>query len=270
MSPLLFLRATCDANHGLSIDGDDRSGVFKVTPPLASGAPPTEYLLVIKAAGSKVTVAEASQCHLPSACPDRHINPDGTFCLFWEEVEDAAIQNNEAANLWWGKLLLFLRRQASASKLRMWPGKGDARAHGDAARYQASAEAEAEKLGPSFRTALREERLSTVKRTKSGKKGRSALLLDGKRLLTVLVNERRVMTLRQRCKCDWASERKLPMSDCQDHAAVFVNFTLAMQAWRSAELEYEKALKRQKFVCCGTLDECPFASSETETAKLAA
>lgn len=225
MSPLLFLRATCGSNHGLSIDGDDRSGVFKVTPPLASGAPPTEYLLEIKAAGSKVTVAEASQRHLPSACPERHINPDGTFCLFWEEVEDAAIQNDEAANLWWGKLLLFL---------------------------------------------LREERLSTVKRTKSGKKGRTALLLDGRRLLTVLVQERRVMTLKQRCKCDRASERKLPMSNCQDHAAVFVKFTLAMQAWRSAELEYEKALKRQNFVCCGTLDDCPFAPSESETPKLAA
>lgn len=266
MSPLGFLRATAAQNHAVLLDGDDETARFSVQPPLPSGAPSPEYKLVIKTIGQSVTAAEIDPTLLPEFCPERHINPGGTFCLYWAEAEDGDIVDEDTANLWWGKLLLFLRHQRTAGKLREWPGQGDARAHGNAARYQAQAEQEADVLGQTLRQALRDNRLTTKKR----KSGRIGLYLNGKRLLSVFLKERRVMTLRQRCKCAEAEQRRLPIVDCGDHGAAIVRLVLAMEAWKSAEAEFSKTFKSLSYKCCGTMDNCPLAASLTDPVKEAA
>ncbi|MBZ9897638.1 hypothetical protein LB545_25290 [Mesorhizobium sp. BR1-1-6] len=255
MSALALLAETARDNHSDLVSLIDNVAIFAVQLVNASGAPATRFLIKVIDAGDKIVAKETKAEHLPSFCPERHINFDGTFCLYWVEAEPHEITNAEAAGRWWGKLLIFLLRQRTAAALRSWPGKGEARAHGsEAARYQAAAEASAISLGEAFEKALKEGRLATLRRRLGGH-DRLRLLLDGRRLLTVDIESGRVMTRRQRCKCDQGSG--LPLVACSDHAQVFADLAAALKNWRLAEAEFFDSFKGSSLKCCGTMDECP-------------
>ncbi|MDG4887822.1 MULTISPECIES: E2 domain-containing protein [unclassified Mesorhizobium] len=255
MSALALLAETARDNHSDLVTLNDNVAVFAVQPVNASGAPATRFLIKVIDTEDKIVAKEAKTEHLPSFCPERHINFDGTFCLYWAEVEPHEITDAEAAGRWWGKLLIFLIRQRTAAALRRWPAKGEARAHGsEAARYQAAAEASATRLGGAFERALKERRLTTFRRRLGGH-DRLRLLLDGRRLLTVDMESGHVMTLRQRCKCGRGSG--LPMAACSDHARVFADLAAALEGWRLAEAKFFDDFKDTPFKCCGTMDECP-------------
>ncbi|WJI38400.1 MULTISPECIES: E2 domain-associated cysteine-rich protein [Mesorhizobium] len=243
-------------NHAVLMRESGDSAIFAVQPALASGAPATKFLIEITRVGETVKAREVKPDRLPSFCPERHINFDGSFCLFWAELERHTIDNHEAAAGWWGKLLIFLLRQGTAAVLRSWPGKADARAHGpEAARFQAVAEFNASNLGKAFISSLREERFSTVEKRVNNER-RVRLLLNGKRILSVVRNDRRVMTLRQRCKC---GDGNRPISACSDHADVLADFALALDGWREAEQSFFYSFKNTTLKCCGTMDSCPLA-----------
>ncbi|WP_352230504.1 E2 domain-associated cysteine-rich protein [Rhizobium sp. CG5] len=244
-------------NHARLISGNDERAIYGVCPPSASGAPSPEFILEISREGERVSVKEAEATLLPSFCAERHINPGGTFCLNWGEVEPTQIEDHEEAEAWWGKLLTFLLRQRSAAALRRWPGKADARAHGsEAAHLQAMAEQNAAALGPKFVALLRDDRLRLGR---GRRRDRIALLQDGRRVVTVVPAVRRVMTLRQRCKCDHADVRRLPLASCGDHARLIAELVLNMDGWRKAEADFYTYLRASRQVCCGTMDECPLA-----------
>jgi hypothetical protein len=255
MSALALLAETARDNHSDLVALDGNVAIFAVQPVNASGAPATRFFIKVTDTGDRIVAKEANIEHLPSFCPERHINFDGTFCLFWSEAEPHEITDTEAARRWWGKLLIFLLRQRTAAALRRWPGKGEARAHGsDAARHQTVAEASATRLGGAFETALKEGRLTTFRRRLGGH-DRLHLLVDMRRLLTVDMASGRVMTLRQTCKCDRG--RGLPMLACSDHAQVFADLATALEGWRLAEAKFFDSFKGSSLKCCGTMDECP-------------
>jgi hypothetical protein len=68
--------------------------------PRAGGSLSRSYRIVLAAQGRNVSVKEAAGVRLlPASCPDRHINPDGAFCLGLHAgylVEDA-----KTASEWW-------------------------------------------------------------------------------------------------------------------------------------------------------------------------
>lgn len=259
MSPIEHLQSVAHENHARFISGSEERAVFGVRPPNASGAPSPEFILEIVREGMTVSVRERQALLLPSFCSERHINPGGTFCLYWGEVESGEITNGNDARAWWGKLLLFLLRQRSAAALRKWPGMADARAHGsEAARFQAIAEKKAALLGPKFEASFREDRL-TLHRGR--RRDRIALFRDGRRMLTVLPEERRVMTQRQRCKCDYADVRRLPISSCGDHGAALAELVVAMDRWKKSETAFYEYLRKSNHVCCGTMDNCPLSKA---------
>ncbi|RUW77489.1 E2 domain-associated cysteine-rich protein [Mesorhizobium sp. M4B.F.Ca.ET.049.02.1.2] len=268
MSALALLAETARDNHSDLVTLDGNVAIFAVQSVNASGAPATRFLIKVTDTGDKIVAKESKTEHLPSFCPERHINLDGTFCLYWAEVEPHEIADAEAAGRWWGKLLIFLLRQRTAGALRNWPGKGEARAHGsEAARYQAAAEASASMLGGAFEKALKEGRLTTLRRRLGGH-DRLRLLLDGRRLLTVDMESGHVMTRRQRCKCDRGS--RLPLVACSDHAQVFADLAVALEGWRLAEAKFFDSFKDSSLKCCGTMDECPLRDLVgTELAKAA-
>jgi hypothetical protein len=158
-------------------------------------------------------------------------------------------------------VLIFLSRQNAAAALRFWPGKSDERAHGVAARHQARAEAAAKNIDPRFATALREDRLTVKKRTVNGRK-RLRLLLDGRRVLTVLVEEQRTMALRSRCQCGRADGRPRSLKSCGSHALDFAALALSLNDWEIAEAAFYRSLREGKAVCCGTMDDCPLAAGQ--------
>jgi len=257
LSPIEHLHSVAHKNHARLISGNDERAIYGVRPPSASGAPSSEFILEISREGDTVSVREAEATLLPSFCAERHINPGGTFCLYWGEVEPTQIKDHEDAEAWWGKLLTFLLRQRSAAVLRRWPGKADARAHGsEAARFQAMAEENAEALGPRFVALLRDDRLRLGR---GRRRERIALLQDGRRVVTVVPTVRRVMTLRQRCKCEHADIRRLPLASCGDHARLLAELVLNMDGWRKAEADFYTYLRAASQVCCGTMDDCPLA-----------
>ncbi|MGO4527309.1 E2 domain-associated cysteine-rich protein [Microvirga sp. 2MCAF35] len=259
IGPLAILRDTAAEHHAVLVDYSGDWATFTVAPPRPSGAPPTIYRIRVTANGSTVSAQEETTSLLPGWCPERHINGDGSFCLYWAEAEPLVIASPDEAREWWTKLLAFLRRQDTARSQRRWPGKADARAHGpEAARHQAEAERLAVALGETFVQNLKSGRFTTKRHAVKGEH-RIQLLRDGRKLISVVERHHRVMTQRALCKCDEAERLGLPLRSCGIHARELTAFTLAIDGWRRAEQKFSKTLKDLDFRCCGTLDECPLA-----------
>jgi hypothetical protein len=256
-SPLQIIKDVSVAHHAQPIDFHADHAIFDVVPPPISGAPGPTYRLRIDNIQDTVVVREAHPTHFPACCPERHINCDGSFCLYWEEVEPLSIVNAENASRWFSKLLVFLRRQRTAAARRRWPAKSEGRAHGaSAARQQLVAERAASTLGPQFRRSLDDFRLTTHRKSFASEP-RIRLLRDGARLVTVTERDSRLMTRRARCKCDDAARLRRPACACGEHEAALIDLTLALHRWKREEAKFYSAYEAMGVKCCGTMDDCP-------------
>jgi hypothetical protein len=257
---LSLVRDMANAYHAQLIDVASGYATFAVTPPTVSGRPATTFRVHVEPVGDTVKVREERPKLLPSVCPERHISYDGSFCLYWPEIEPITTLEPAGAEAWWGKLLVFLKRQQTATAQRRWPGRSDARAHGpEAARNQMVAEKAASELGRRFRGLLNEARLTSVRRTVGGEP-RLRLFLDGRRLVTVKEPRLQLMTRRSRCKCDHADDLCLPICACGRHEDALKDLAIALYRWRKAESDFFQAYRVQGVKCCGTLDDCPLAA----------
>ena len=87
----------------------------------------------------QVSVRETDEARqLPAACPERHINGDGSFCLGLSE-DEPDITTAAGVDAWWRRLAGFLRLQVLADESRRWPEEQSWR-HGDAALSQRALE----------------------------------------------------------------------------------------------------------------------------------
>ncbi|WP_426409457.1 E2 domain-containing protein [Bradyrhizobium ganzhouense] len=255
--PLDIIKQISATHHAQPIEFHGDHAIIDVAPPTVSGAPGPTYRLRIEQVGTTAIAREAEPALLPACCPERHINRDGSFCLYWHEVEELAITDEEGGSLWMGKLLTFLRRQRIAASQRRWPAKSEARAHGaPAARQQSIAERAASDLGEKFKKLLDASRLTTVRKSVGGER-RIRLMQDGRRLVTVAENGPRLMTKRARCKCDAAARLRLPISGCSGHEAALTDLTLALHRWEREEAKFYAAHTAKGTKCCGTMDDCP-------------
>ena len=96
------------------------------------------YRLQIDARTVAVMAKEEMPDRLPAFCLERHINPDGNFCMNWQGADPLYVTDVPAAQRWWDTLLGYLRLQERAAKLGRWPNR-EAWAHGDAAEHQHTA-----------------------------------------------------------------------------------------------------------------------------------
>lgn len=258
---LVILAETAAEHHALPLRAEKDHVVFEVAPPTVSGKPAVAFRVRVDAINDAVVQArEERPILLPASCPERHITSEGFFCLYWAEAEPSEITDESSASIWWGKLLIFLKRQRTATVLRQWPGKSDARAHGQqAARAQQIAERTASELGPLFRRLLQDNRLASIRKNVGGDP-RLRLMLDSKRLITVREIDRRLMTKRARCKCDDAETLQLPICGCSAHEAALTDLTVSLHEWRVEEDRFFRSYVATGAKCCGTLDECPLAA----------
>lgn len=260
MEALELLRATATAHFAREVGIAREPAIFDVTPPSVSGAPAPTYRLHVESMNGYAKVREEFPTLLPPYCPERHINFDGAFCLYWAEVEPLAISDACAANVWWMKVLIFLRRQQVAAARRQWPARSEARAHGpEAALQQVIAEAAADQLGPRFRALLAESRLAAVRRM-SGGASIVRLLLDERRLVSVKESSHKLMTRRMRCKCDNAPQLQLPICACGDHEKALTDLTISLDRLHHAERKFFEAYAATGRRCCGTMEDCPLAA----------
>lgn len=262
MAVLDLVKQVAEANDGTVEEHDEDRVLIAVRPTLDSGAPAATYRIEVCVVGGALRVREHGTRQLPAYCPERHINEGGSFCLYWAEEEPLEFVTLDDVLLWWGKLLTFLRRQIAVDRLRRWPGKADARAHGpQAARQQALAERAASALGEKFTSAMDEGRLTAMRSRSSGRK-RVRLLLDMRRIVSVETASRRVMSLRSRCPCGQGGSKPLPVVACADHASALATLALAMERWAEAERKFFEFAASCGQECCGSVDGCPLPLPE--------
>lgn len=257
----LDILASCAADFGAVETARTRFELAVQLPvPLADGRSHT-YRLVIAIFGGAATAREEKPLLLPAFCPERHINRDGSFCLFWRAVDDIVIDSVSAARAWWETLIRFLQQQVRAARLRHWPD-AKARAHGEkAAVHQLRAERAADRLGAPFPDDLAAGRL-TVGVSNSSVHGPTVRLLrDARRLYSVWHRERRVVNQRQPCLCPKGLQRRpVVLKSCGEHGRAAADLAIALQSMEEEERRFWKDFDGAQ--CCGTMDGCPLARAE--------
>ena len=129
----------------------DKSVILAQPPIGSSGLMCREYHLELEAKDGTIMVKECNEKrHLPAACPCRHLNYNGTFCLGLKMRPGVNIKNS----IWWEYLGIFLQFQEVAEKTKIWPQYVDENgkiyndlSHGKAANHQLKAEKIASELG---------------------------------------------------------------------------------------------------------------------------
>lgn len=125
------------------------------------------YRILARAIGENVSAQEKTPDRLPARCPERHINGDGTFCMYWQGEMSLKIDSEEAARTWWSTLLGYLKLQERAEKLKRWPDD-NAWAHGNAALHQQKAIAAAARISPQLETEVKRKRVQAKQKGPHG------------------------------------------------------------------------------------------------------
>jgi hypothetical protein len=239
-APLARVRATAPT-WVVEEEYSVRAYRFRTILVLPSGQPAGEVSLTAEGDHSYVVVRETVVgARLPASCPDRHINPDGSFCIGinaqWSVVD------GEAATLWWRRLYEYLQCQAIADKSGLWPlGRG--MSHGEAGRTQEKAELVARNLGLFEEYAIAVEFESGWLASEWPKvDGKNTRLRNG-RLPCPRGCVRRDGTEKLRCEC----------SRSEGIARLFL---LERQRRKQSE-KFLRELKASGINCCGRLKECP-------------
>lgn len=220
------------------------------------------YTIIASSSGATVKAKEKSPVRLPSFCPERHINPDGSFCLYWEGDGRLEVTDELSATVWWETLYQFLRHQERATKLRRWP-TAEGWAHGDAARCQKRAIEAAARLGSEFLEELQLGRLQVRAWPKLSKNRDSTLRLykDGVHVCSIWSNEAQVLNRKQRCFCQRKNDKRaLRLKSCSTHAADAANLVQAIHEWEKSEINFWNQVDGKQ--CCRTCDHCPLAERE--------
>lgn len=212
------------------------------------------YKLLLTQNGERVTAKEETAQHLPAFCPERHINPDGTFCLYYPGVTRLDVVDAVSAREWLGTVFKYLKLQERARIQRGWPNN-DVWAHGNAAHHQLRAQTAAAAINDQIASALADNRLQ-LKHESSKGQPILELWIDGTRLYSVWESAERVINLKQRCFCGNSGLRVTKrLRGCADHAKQASELALALRDWEKAEEQFWKNM--QDVRCCGTCDSCP-------------
>ncbi|MCB8884014.1 hypothetical protein ACELLULO517_27510 [Acidisoma cellulosilytica] len=250
--------AACLPALGATELGRGSGGELDVALPvtLSDGRCPV-YHLRVSAAGASASASEVTPTLLPTFCPERHINVDGSFCLYWRPIDDIVIDGPSSAMIWWETLVRFLQLQTRAARRRHWPD-GHGRAHGAAAIHQFRAERAAERLGDPLFTDMRDGRLSVVMHGSGAEGPGIRVLRDGQRVFATWLRSRRVVNLRRPCLCT-AGQKPRPrvIRSCGDHAAAAARLALELHKMAEQERDFWKDFEGHP--CCGTMDDCPLA-----------
>lgn len=245
-----FIAAVAPAYNAVAELVSAESVILRFSLALSDGRTVPYEIEVNQVGVSKATVKERQPINLPEFCPQRHINSDGSFCLYWWEVFNLDISNEETAHAWWRTLWKFLTLQARVKKARRWPNENEW-AHGAAAVHQHRAERAAHELGVQYEIALQERRLSVVK-----KKRVLQLFEDKRHLYSVWLDSKKVVNLRQRCICGSTEKKdRKRLRRCGSHASDASQLAVALLLWGIEEKEFWDFFRDRQ--CCGTCDDCP-------------
>lgn len=201
--------------------------------------------------GDDVSVSErVIGSTLPACCPERHINPDGSFCIGLRAGRGVTDGN---ALAWWDKLHAYALCQETADETGYWPSEAQL-SHGEAGEAELAAEDAADQLGlladyreaVAFDTGLIASGLTKISAT-------TGLLRNG----------------RNACICGRTDRqgRRLLRKDC--HRTERGCPILFEHRRRLMVDRYWREL-RGYVSCCGTMRDCPLKKTEIATSPIAA
>jgi E2 ubiquitin ligase family protein len=204
-------------------------------------------LSVVQLADQIVVFERPAGGPLPACCPERHINPDGSFCIGLRAGEGVA---NDTAPSWWAKLYAFVLCQETAQETGYWPSEAQL-SHGEAGEAELAAEIAACELGlaAAYREAVAFD------------SGRIADSLNKINLATGLLRNGR-----NACVCGRTDRRGriLLRRDChrRAHGCPIM-------------LEHRRRIKVREFwrgldgvvTCCGTMRDCPLRRTSDSVRK---
>lgn len=238
-------------------------GIFALPLTIPDGSV-THYRLEVVSEPQGASVREVVPTHLPGFCPQRHINSDGTFCLYWQGAGGLSISSKEDATRWWKTLWKFLGLQSRAAKKRRWPNN-EQWAHGAAAAHQHKAIEAAARLGSRFSSALAQSAISIEEHPKRHRSQGPTLqvLVHGHHVFSVWLNTGKVVNQKQRCFCGSAGlKRPSRLRSCHHHAQDAAELALELKRWQVAEEAFWATFKGQN--CCGTCDGCALQIKKQE------
>jgi hypothetical protein len=188
--------------------------------------------------GSDVSVFEREIGNtLPSCCPERHINPDASFCIGLRAGEGIAA---ETAPAWWDKLHAFALCQETAEETGFWPNEAQL-SHGAAGEVELAAEDAADQLG--LRAVYREALAFDT-----------GLIASGLRKINAKTGALR--NGRSACVCGRADRRGriLLRRDCLRSG---FGCPIVLEHRRRLMVDRYWRSLRGHVTCCGTMQECP-------------
>ena len=209
------------------------------------------YTINVTGHGNSLMAAEDESNHsLPRFCPDRHIEGDGAFCMYWNEEQRFGVTDEDTALRWLEILLSFLRSQRRAANLGHWPTSDWS--HGDAAaRAQKRAEQAASVLSEGWREMVVGRRMN-IERDRSGV---YRVSVDDTFLYsTWLVPKRRHGRLRQAVRVCEATSNTRRIVSKHGRALHLRALAVALWAWRRTEERFWNDVAAMP--CCGTMKTC--------------
>lgn len=221
------------------------------------------YRLSLSQEKDRITVREEVPQHLPPFCPERHINMDGTFCLYYSGSTSLNVADDASAVAWMETVYRYLKLQERARVKRRWPND-EQWAHGEAAHHQSEAQKACAALGPHFTSHLSSGLLRIKERRSQDGRRILELWKENDYVFGVWEAKKKVVRQKQRCFCH-SSGLRVPkrLRRCEDHAKHAATLVLSLRAWEKAEKAYWDEVA--KLSCCGTCDSCPLARPSTQT-----
>ncbi|MEH2480991.1 hypothetical protein V1282_004348 [Nitrobacteraceae bacterium AZCC 2146] len=176
---------------------------------------------------------------LPACCPERHINPGGSFCIGLNAGKGIT---HETAPAWWVKLHAFVLLQETAAETGLWPSQAQL-SHGEAGEIELKAERAAEQIGllSAYRDAVVFD-TGPIASALAKIDPKTGLLRNG----------------RSACICGRLDRhRSVLRRDCHRSG---LGCPIVLEHSRRIKLaEYWHGLRGQP--CCGTMRECPLKVS---------
>lgn len=211
------------------------------------------YQLRVQAHGTRISAREETPALLPSFCPERHINLDGTFCLYFHEAQPLDVTDDDSATAWAETLWTFLRLQRRAERLGRWPNN-HTWAHGDAALHQMRAATAAESFGRPTQNRVAEGRLS-VQHVRIKQRDVFRVMDGAVHLFSVWGQGPRLIGKRKPCWCDSKESRKgRRIGRCADHAEQAAQLAISLHRWAQEEEDFWRRIGDR--TCCGRCNKC--------------
>ena len=188
---------------------------------------------------------------LPSFCPNRHINSDGSFCLgIQTDTEKLSIKE------WMENLQEFLQAQIFASKNRKWPITCQQWSHGNAAFYQSKVEKLLLEIDLNI-LGLEFNKLRLVEKKNDLFKEPYFHIYHGDKLL-ITGTEKKVHNKRLSCICvKYGRAKHVTLRNCPRKCSNLLISILINEQYRVIEEDnFWKSFKNSKIQCCGTMNQC--------------